>query len=189
MGAFFSVNFENMITRKKVTSAQDENFEFCWNLYVDAFPQEERRPIDYHLETMAKPLFNFEVVLNNNEPIGIIAWWNLGEFRYVEHFATSPSVRGGGFGEKILRDFISESKKSLLLEVEHPEGEIEKRRIGFYERIGLVLNHHYYAHPSYNSPYDEDVTLLIMTYPNEVSEQQVQNFMTKEFPVIHFRRF
>ena len=178
-----------MITRIKVDSVENKYFEFCWNLYVSAFPEEERRAMDYHLETMVKPSFCFDIVLVDGVRVGILAWWDLSEFRYIEHFATDPSLRGQGYGDKILRDFISESEKPLILEVEHPVSEIEKRRVGFYERIGLVLNQHYYAHPSYDINSDAEVSLMIMTYPNLVSEGQLRQFVEDEFPVIHFGWF
>ena len=178
-----------MIVRREIKSVNDADFEFCWDLYVSAFPEEERRTMDYHLETMTKASFCFDMVMVNGIRVGILAWWDLSEFRYIEHFATAPALRGQGYGDKILRDFISESEKPLILEVEHPVSEIEKRRIGFYERIGLSLNQHYYAHPSYNINSDAEVSLMIMTYPNLISEEQLCQFVKDEFPVIHFGRF
>lgn len=176
-----------MINRKKILSESDPLFSFSWALYVASFPVEERRARDYHVETISKELFRAEVVLEDESPIGILFWWDLAEYRFIEHFATSPSLRGGGYGDKILREFIAQSDKSILLEVEHPTDELSRRRIGFYERIGFVLNPHPYRHPSYQQIEGEFVELMVMTYPEPISAESLQRFTDSGFATIHFR--
>ena len=41
------------------------------------------------------------------------------------------------------------AERERLLEVEMPTEEMSKRRIGFYERLGFVLDHHVYFQPPY----------------------------------------
>ncbi len=178
-----------MIRREQILTVGEPLFPFCWELYLSAFPEEERRELDYHTETMLCEQFHCDVVLDDNAPIGILFWWDLGEFTFVEHLATSPLVRGGGYGAKILEGLIAESEKPILLEVEHPEDELCRRRIGFYERMGFVLNDHPYRHPSYQQCEGEFVDLMVMTHPNPITASELQRFMSDEFPVIHFRSF
>ncbi len=174
-----------MINRKPVLNENDPNFTQCWNLYCAAFPAHERRPFDYHIETLKKAAFNFEAVFDDTNFIGIISWWNLPNFRYIEHFAVSPDSRNFGYGKLILQNFVNESEKPILLEVEKPDNEIQKRRIDFYERFGFKLNHSEYAHPPYSG--DEWVDLFVMTHPNEISETELMHFKNESFPTIHFR--
>ncbi len=176
-----------MISRKRLSGESDPLYPFAWALYEASFPIEERRAMDYHLETMAKGAFCAEVILDCDTPIGILFWWDLEHFRYVEHLATSPAVRSGGYGGKILRAFIAESDKPILLEVEHPMEELSRRRIGFYERIGFVLSVLPYRHPSYHQIKDEFVELMIMTYPRRITAEELQQFVDIELPIIHFR--
>ncbi len=178
-----------MIHRKNISTTQDPLFPFCWELYLAAFPQEERRSLDYHTETMNNEQFHCDVVVDGDLPIGILFWWSLREFVFVEHLATTPAVRGGGYGRQILGELISTSERPILLEVEHPEDEISRRRIGFYERMGFVLNDHPYSHPSYQQAEGEFVSLKVMTYPKGITMDELQYFMTSEFPTIHFRSF
>ncbi|MFR9651791.1 MAG: GNAT family N-acetyltransferase [Rikenellaceae bacterium] len=178
-----------MTRRKNISTINDALFPFCWELYLAAFPKNERRDLDYHTETMSKREFHCDVVLDSDTPIGILFWWDLSEFTFVEHLATIPAVRGKGYGNQILSDLISCSKKPILLEVEHPEDEISRRRIGFYERMGFVLNDHPYRHPSYQQIEGEFVDLMVMTYPNSITECELESFISKEFPVIHFSNF
>ncbi len=178
-----------MIQRKNISTIKDPLFSFCWELYVAAFPENERRDLYYHTETMSREQFHCDVVLNSDEPIGILFWWDLSGFTFVEHLATTPAVRGAGYGNQILSELISVSRKPILLEVEHPEDEISRRRIKFYERMGFVLNNHPYRHPSYQQIEGEFVDLMIMTHPNSITESELQHFISNEFPIIHFRSF
>lgn len=178
-----------MIHYQRIYSQEDILFPFCWELYQSAFPEVERREESYHLETMELKPFRAEVIFDDDVAIGILFWWELTHFRYIEHFATSPQQRGKGYGKEALKEFISRSDKPILLEVEHPEDKLSRRRIGFYERIGFKLNHHPYSHPSYHQRPDEVVSLMIMSYPTPISAAQLQEFITEELPLIHFRSF
>ncbi len=176
-----------MITYKRVLTDNDKLFPFCWDLYEASFPEIERRGRYYHLETMAMEQFHADVVFDDDEPIGLIFWWELSNFRYIEHLATSPEQRGKGYGDKILREFIAKSNKPILLEVEHPTDEISRRRIGFYQRLGFALNNHPYCHPSYQQIKDAVVELMVMTYPRAIESDELQKFKDEEFLTIHFR--
>ncbi len=178
-----------MITRHRITQQCDPLFQPSWSLYISAFPEEERRSLPYQLATLQRNDFYFEALYNEDTFIGIIGWWDFAEVRYIEHLATSPLLRNGGYGKRILASFARESNKPILLEVEHPEDELTKRRVGFYERQGFVLNPHHYAHPSYGNDPDALVALQIMTHPSPISESDLQHFMLCYFPVIHFRHY
>ncbi len=178
-----------MSHHKRVSSEKDPLFPFCWELYQTAFPEVERRAKDYHTESMALDLFHADVVFDSDTPIGILFWWELSNFRFIEHFATSPTLRGKGYGDKILRGLIAQNDKPILLEVEHPTDDISRRRIGFYERIGFTLNKHPYSHPSYQQLPNTFVSLMVMTYPRPLSTEELQRFTEVEFPTLHFRSY
>ncbi len=178
-----------MIQRKKISTVKDPLFAFCWELYLAAFPENERRDLDYHTETMSKRGFHCDLFLDSDEPIGILFWWDLSDFIFVEHLATIPAVRGKGHGNQIISELIASSDKPILLEVEHPEDELSRRRIGFYERMGFILNDHPYHHPSFKQIEGDKVDLMVMTRPYPISKSELQRFVESEFPRIHFRNF
>ncbi|MFI3267174.1 MAG: GNAT family N-acetyltransferase [Rikenellaceae bacterium] len=178
-----------MIQYKRIFTDKDSLFQFGWELYEASFPEVERRGKDYHIETMKLEQFHAEIVLDDDLPIGILFWWDLNNFRYVEHLATTSTQRGKGYGNTILNNFIALSDKPILLEVEHPTDDLSRRRIGFYERIGFVLNNHPYSQPSYQQIKDTFVNLMVMTYPRAISSDELQKFINEEFSVIHFRNF
>ncbi len=170
----------------QVKSEQNPYFGFFWELYVSSFPEEERRGMDYQLRTLEKENYYLEILLNESEAIGFIAWWDFGDIRYIEHFAMSAECRGKGYGEESLRDFVAQSAKTVLLEVEHPTSDINRRRIAFYERNGFVLTPHAYAHPSYHSPLAHHVSLRVMTHPNAISAEALEEFKQRAFREVHF---
>lgn len=176
-----------MFSKVRIEGESDRFFMECWDLYLEAFPVEERRPLDYHLETLNSAEFHFQAIVDGDIFIGFIAWWDLADVRYIEHLATSPAIRGGGYGKKILSDFIADSDKPILLEVEHPADEIKARRISFYERLGFTLNNHAYAQPPYDLTSDKYLSLLVMTYPKAITAEELEHFKSNNFPTIHFR--
>ena len=171
----------------RITSQEDEHFNACWKLYESAFPIEEIRELDYQLATLPKEDYHFEAIINEGKLAGFIAWWNLDETRYIEHFAIAEELRNKGYGKIILEEFIARREGCVLLEIEHLDGEMQKRRAGFYKRIGFQLNPHAYSHPPYRGK--ERVSLLIMTHPHPISKENLEAFCSKHHPKIHCRHY
>ena len=173
------------LTFKKIVSKEDPVFHLCWDLYCSAFPLEERRELDYQLETLESPYFSFDAIYDCDKLVGFIGLWEFDEIIYIEHLAIFDNMRNGGYGRKVLADLAARTSKMILLEVEHPEEEIQHRRINFYKKQGFVMNDHFYAHPSYHG--EDPVELLIMTYPQAISSEELDKFKEQNFPRIHFR--
>ncbi len=161
----------------------DTYFYNAWRLYEDAFPIEERRLLDDQECIFKKDNYHFDVLIDKNQFIGFILWWDFDTCKYIEHFATSIEYRNRGLGKLILTKFIAGNDTDILLEVELPVSSMNKRRIQFYERIGFKLNQHYYEIP----PVIKDASplqLLLMSYPDFVSSKVVSHFIENYHPVI-----
>ncbi len=171
---------------KRIREPQDKLFRQMWDIYIDSFPKNERRSLDYQQQTMLNDAFHCEAILEGDELIGILWWWSFDGVRFIEHLATRSDVRGGGYGAKILNEFIARDQSVIILEVEHPECQLSRRRIGFYERLGFHLNAHHYSHPSYWQD-GTRVELLIMSHPCTISQEWLTEFQNKHFASIHFR--
>ena len=39
------------------------------------------------------------IILENGNSIGMISYWTMGDFYYIENFAIDPSLRNGGYGD------------------------------------------------------------------------------------------
>jgi GNAT superfamily N-acetyltransferase len=169
------------LTRLKNIS--DNYFQDAWKLYEDAFPFEERRSLNNQSKVLQIDNYNFEVLIDKDQFIGFILWWDFETHRYIDHFATALERRNKGIGKLILNKFIDSDDKSIILEVELPTSKINERRIKFYERVGFKLNQHHYEIP----PIKEDelpLQLLVMSYPNMISEKEVNLFVEKYHPII-----
>ncbi|WP_066629982.1 GNAT family N-acetyltransferase [Labilibacter marinus] len=170
----------------RLKQISDNYFQKAWELYEDAFPFEERRLLDDQSDVLQNENYHFDVFIDNNQFAGFILWWEFDTHRYIDHLATTVEQRNKGIGRLILNNFIDSDDKSIILEVELPTSNINERRISFYERVGFKLNQHHYEIP----PVKEDqspLQLLLMSYPNFISEKEVDLFVEKYHPVI-FRK-
>ena len=97
-----------------------------------------------------KPKANSQApIANSPKALGLLTTWEFADFIYIEHFAISPTLRSQGYGSEALKAFIHEHGKPLVLEAEPPTDEMTRRRIRFYERIGLTLYDYPYTQPAY----------------------------------------
>lgn len=127
----------------------EADFPLFYDLLCEAFPQTERRG-----EKEQRALFSLEkykvCAKRFSGKLAAIAYWNFGDFRFVEHFAVDRTLRGGGIGSAFLREFVSAENSPCILEAELPEQEIQKRRIAFYQRNGFCLLPFSYFQPPLN---------------------------------------
>ena len=63
--------------------------------------------------------------------------------------------------------------KIICLEVEPPEDEITRRRVGFYQRNHFFFNSYHYMQPSISKGRKE-IPLFIMTYGRPVSKSEFE---------------
>lgn len=140
----------NTIKCTAVTSFDEELFAKVRHTYISSFPESERRDFDLVKNLYREnPYFNMHILSKNDSYAGFITSWEFPEFIYVEHFAIDESARNGGIGGKAMQQFLLASSLPVVLEVELPEDEMSRRRIGFYERLGFKLDNHPYRQPPY----------------------------------------
>ena len=99
---------------------------------------------------------------------GFLAVWEFESFTYIEHFAVDPVLRNSGTGSAMLQELVRKYQKQICLEVELPEDELTRRRIGFYERNGFVFNEYPYIQPPISKG-KSPVPLRIMTYGSAIT--------------------
>lgn len=169
--------------RVRLKNTSDPYFQEAWELYEDAFPPEERRSLQDQQRILKNDNYYFDVLIDENQFVGFLLWWNIGAYRYVDHFATSEQLRNKGLGKLILTTFLKEDDTPVLLEVELPTSPINERRIQFYERIELILNPHYYTVPS-SKENEPPLELLLMSYPDAISVKDVEVFVKECHPIL-----
>ncbi|MCM4169600.1 N-acetyltransferase [Arenibacter sp. H213] len=170
--------------RISLSSISDPYFLEAWQLYETSFPKEERRTLAVQEKIMNYKAYNFDLILSEDLVVGFLLWWGFEDVVFVEHFATSPELRGQGYGKKILQGFIKGEGRPVILEVELPEPGIKLRRIEFYKRLGFTLNTHHYVQPPMQKACGA-IPLYLMSYPEEFTEESVAHFVTNYHPLIY----
>ena len=146
-------------------------YDRIWEIMQEAFPPAERRSRTGMDRVMADPAFTLSVYRDETgEPAAFLTSWQLEGFRFVEHFAVSASLRGRGMGGRMLRAFLESGAGPVVLEVEPPENETARRRIGFYQRLGFHLVDYPYIQPPLQ-PHTPAVPLRIMSWPAPLSRE------------------
>ena len=141
----------------------NKNFDKIFSLMQASFPEEEFRDYEGQKKLLDNPKYRITARFSgDDELIGFISFWSLDGFNFIEHFAVNPS-----------QEFIKDSSKPIVLEVEIPKNEMAERRIGFYERNGFLLNtFDYYQKPL--RPQFSEVKLYLMSYPKKLSNKEFE---------------
>lgn len=143
-------------------------------LYEQSFPEIERRDSTKWKQLWLdnRHFFIDAILLNDQDFGGFISYWLFPDFVYIEHFATSPTLRGKGIGGKCL-DLFSERYSTLpiILEVEMATNPTSARRIAFYERHKFTLLSQPYTQPPYHQGGDSLPMHIMCTHPQNVTLQ------------------
>ncbi len=142
-------------------------------LYIAAFPPEERRELDQ----LKLPLNNVEchfyrIFTLHGTLAGFCILWEFPAFVFIEHFAVKPELRGLGIGEKTLDKIKGRFQKNIILETELPTDELKIRRIRFYERNGYHKLNRTYFQPSYGENKSE-VELKLMSTNVDIQTEEL----------------
>lgn len=165
----------------------DKQFNEIYEIMEGSFPESEIRTYAGQRALLSNP--NYRLITETDAEGKIIAFlasWEFSSFGFVEHFAVSSLLRGSGLGAKLLSQYIEQSQIPIRLEVELPEGEFAKRRIGFYERCGFHLNSYDYVQPPLREG-QADLPLNIMSYPDPLAEAEFIHFRETVYTEVYKR--
>ena len=146
----------------------ETDFPEIYRIMQVSFSDDEYRPYDEQLALFEEPEYRIYYM-----PAGFLAVWEFESFIYIEHFAVDPALRNSGTGSAMLQELVKQYQKPICLEVELPEDELTRRRIGFYERNGFVFNEYPYIQPPISKG-KSPVPLRIMTYKSEITREEFQ---------------
>lgn len=139
-----------------------KDFDKVYAIMEASFPETEFRPMEEQYALFADSAYRIFTCRREGKIAGFFAVWDFPEVLYIEHFAVDGRLRGGGIGAAMIGELKALCDKPICLEVEPPETEIARRRIGFYERNGFFLNPYPYMQPPISAGRDA-IPLLIMT--------------------------
>lgn len=152
----------------------NEIFERFYNLLENSLPRVEFRSKENQKKLTKKHVYEILVCKQNKTIIGAIAFWHLDKFIFIEHFVIDENYRNLGIGTKMLEFIKNEFNSTVILEVELPYNEMNKRRIAFYERNGFYYNDFEYFQVPLNTG-DEPLPLKIMSCPKSISKDEFES--------------
>ena len=168
-----------MIKLQPISTSDLQHYKFMEELLVDAFPPEEYRQLEELREyTDRTGNFHNNIIFDDDLPI------DFDRFYYVEHFATNPALRNGGYGKRTLEYLCNHLQLPIVLEVERPVEEMAKRRICFYERQGFTLWKNDYYQPPYK-PGDDFLPMYLMVYGDLNPEKDYEDIRHKLHTVVY----
>ena len=150
-------------------------FDAVFNIMKESFPRDEYRDKSAQRALLDRSRYALYVEEDGNgAPGAFISVWRFDGFTYIEHFAVKADMRSTGIGGRMLTGLEQAERdagRRLCLEVEPPCGDMQKRRIGFYERNGFSLNFYPYEQPAF-SENKKPVPLLIMSTCGTLTEEE-----------------
>lgn len=153
----------------------DKDYSFVENLLHESFPEAERRDDVAQRDNVDNcATFTCYLISDDELLVGLITVWKFAGFSYVEHLATSPSVRNKGYGRKIMEVLQQQFPGVIMLEVEKPVDEWSRRRIGFYQRCGFSLCEKEYVQPSYRKG-GETLPMFLMYAGTETIDKEFES--------------
>ena len=158
----------------RMQSVEDPNWDQVWKIYQMNFPKGERRRIIDQTRTLDDKRYYCMAILKKDLVCGILFYWMLEDFCFVEHLAIDDQVKGRGLGSSILEN-LKDLPGRLVLEIDPPTDPIAIRRKAFYERAGFVLNPHEHLNLPLRIGY-EALPLRVMTLKKPLSQVEYKTF-------------
>ena len=153
----------------------ETTFDEIFPLLESAFPVTELRVKADQRALLQEPCYHLYGVRRDGIFAAVFATWEIDDFLYIEHFAVKEEYRNGGYGGQLLDTLLEEKGRPMVLEVEEPEDELTRRRIGFYQRHGLVYNEYPYLQPPMRKGQDL-LPLKLMTKPAAIDTETYQRY-------------
>lgn len=159
----------SMITLKQIF-VDDGLYNWAMELLAISFPIEERRDDELQRQVMSHPDYRLQAIMDGDEPVGVVGYFDAPNFIYFENFCIAPNKRNSGYGSQTLK-LLTSKGKTFILEIELPTDDITRRRKAFYERNGMVVNPYPHVQPHYRKD-DPDLPLVVLTYGKQLTQSQ-----------------
>ncbi|QRX63413.1 GNAT family N-acetyltransferase [Dysgonomonadaceae bacterium zrk40] len=159
----------------RIDPEEQERWNSVWNLYEESFPVAERRKMEDHLLACTDERFFPLSAWDGGRLAGLLFFWEWKGYRYLEHLAVTPELRGQGYGSEMLR-YLRDSEQTIILEIDPLVNELSVRRLQFYERAGFTLTPYRFVHLPYRLE-AQPQELLILSYPRMITKEAHKDFL------------
>ncbi|WMT51475.1 MAG: GNAT family N-acetyltransferase [Ferroplasma sp.] len=177
----------------------EEDFSNGINIYEEAFPASEKRPVEDIRRNIEKDHEKMFIGKYDGNPAIFIMMWpvNDSDFLFLDYIAVKKEYRGNGLGSLFLQKIfdIEEGYNHVIFEVENPgEGDNKNqrmKRIKFYRRAGAkTLTGFKYFLPPRNNNKSQEMKLMIMSRKNikKLEGEKIQVVLEQIYTHIYKRR-
>ncbi len=168
-----------------MTEISETRFNEAYDILESSFIPAELKPREVLRLQHSKGevlILGFE---DDKKLAAVITLWEFADFVFVENFAVDIKHRGKGIGGQLLQKVIEKFRyKRIILEVEPPENEIQKRRISFYEINGFTLSPFCYTQPPLRNGC-ENIELVIMHTGNRLTCDEFEAIKNDVFKTVY----
>lgn len=131
------IRFWNITTEKK------EYREQVIRLYEEAFPKEEKKPMEFMEQLEKEGKMEITAIADGDVFVGLAIFMVSGGTALVDYLAIAPEKRCGGYGGRAVQAMLRQyGDKKLIFEIEKeddqaPNAVDRRRRKAFYLKNGL----------------------------------------------------
>lgn len=112
-----------------------------WQLLTKCFTLEELRNYDVQQSIMLHEEYHTDIIWDNKQVIGIIAWWDIKNMIFVEYIAVDKKSRNQGIASTLIENLMKRNKL-IILEIKKT---IDNEMIrNFYIKKGFCANNYKY---------------------------------------------
>ncbi len=162
----------------------EKSFDAIFPLLEAAFPVTELREKERQRALLSEQCYRLYGVRREGIFAAVFATWEIDDFLYIEHFAVKECYRNGGYGGRLLDLLLQEKGKPVVLEVEEPTDALTKRRVGFYQRHGLIFNSYPYLQPPMRRG-QAMLPLRLMTKPAALDAATYQRYKKSIYHTVY----
>ena len=185
---------------REINKTDCGEFDEAMEIYVEAFPANERHAVSIISERVRQGLNILYVGRSDDEIAFIALLWPLkkSDFILLDYIATRDRHRGKGIASAFLENLRTElvnTEKYLIMEVENPKfgdnPEEKEKRVSFYKRHGAkeLEGVRYLLPPLDGSIPTEMILMIFPEYKSEnISSTVVRNVVTQIYHELYNRQ-
>lgn len=155
----------------EILSADDNLFSHFKSLYINSFPIFEQRTEAQQNRAFLQPEYHLAGYMEEDQWVGFISYWEFDSYIYIEHFAIDNLLRGKSYGSRVLKTFVEQKGKTVLLEIDPIVDEVSAARLRFYSHCGFQTNPFPHRHPAYREEFQPH-SLVVLTAPKAISQKE-----------------
>ena len=161
--------------RIEIKSSEDERFEKFRRLYGSSFPIFEQRTSGQQEYAFGCSQYHLSEYWDDDIFVGFISNWEFDRQIYIEHLAVDTTLRGKGYGSRMLDSFVASTPKTVILEIDPVVDDISRARLRFYESCGSRRNGFRHRHPAYREGYQPH-PLVVLSSGRQIPPDEYEEF-------------